>query len=64
MKTKIVLAICALALPLSVATVATAAHKKSGKPHHHHHHGHAGKGCKGEFHYSKGGKCLDSRKKA
>ena len=62
MKSKIVLAICALALPLAAATVATAAHKKGGKPHHHHH-GHHGKACKGEFMYMKGGKCNDSRKK-
>jgi Spy/CpxP family protein refolding chaperone len=61
MKSTIVLAICALALPLAAATVATAAHKKGGKPHHHHHH--KGKACKGEFHYFKGGKCQDSRKK-
>ncbi len=57
MKSKIVLAICALALPLAAATVATAAHKKGGKPHHHHHH--KGKACKGEFHYFKSGKCQD-----
>ena len=59
MKSKIVLAICALALPLAAATVATAAHKKGGKPHHHHHHHHKGKACKGEFHYFKAGKCQD-----
>jgi hypothetical protein len=57
---KIVIGICALALPLAAATVASA--NKGGK-HHHHHHGHHGKFCKGEFKYLKGGKCLDSRKK-
>ena len=62
MKSKIVLGICALALPLAAATVATAAHHKMGGKHHHHH-GHKGKACKGEFMYMKGGKCLDSRKK-
>jgi hypothetical protein len=61
MKSKIVLAICALALPLAAATVATAAHKKVGNAHHNHHN--KGKACKGEFHYFKGGKCQDSRKK-
>jgi hypothetical protein len=62
MKSKIVIGICALALPLTAATVASAAHHKGGK-HHHHHHGHHGKACKGEFMYAKGGKCMDSRKK-
>ena len=62
MKSKIVIGICALALPLAAATVASAAHHKGGK--HHHHHGHHGKGCKGEFMYMKGGKCMDARAKA
>jgi Spy/CpxP family protein refolding chaperone len=59
MKSKIVIAICALALPLAAATVASA--HKGAK--HHHHHGHHGKACKGEFMYMKGGKCKDSRNK-
>ena len=62
MKSKIILGICALALPLTAATVATAAHHKGGMRHHHHRH-HHGKACKGEFMYMKGGKCKDSRKK-
>lgn len=61
MKSNIVIGICALALPLAAATVASA-HHKGGKMHHHHGH-HHGKACKGEFMYAKGGKCLDSRKK-
>ena len=61
MKSKIVIGICALALPLAAATVASA-HHKGGKMHHHHGH-HHGTACKGEFMYAKGGKCLDSRKK-
>ena len=44
MKSKIVIGICALALPLAAATVASAAHHKGGK-HHHHHHGHHGNAC-------------------
>ena len=62
MKSKIILGICALALPLAAATVASAAHHMGGKKHHHHGH-HHGKACKGEFMYMKGGKCKDSRKK-
>ena len=62
MKSKIILGICALALPMAAATVATAAHHKGGMKHHHHGH-HHGKACKGEFMYMKGGKCKDSRKK-
>ena len=61
MKSKIVLGICALALPLAAATVATAAHHKGGKPHHHHHH--KGKACKGEFITSRAASARTSRKK-
>jgi hypothetical protein len=62
MKSKIILGLCALALPLAAGTVANAAHHKGGKKHHHHGH-HHGKACKGEFMFMKGGKCQDSRKK-
>ena len=62
MKSKIIIGICALTLPLAAATVASAAHHMGGKKHHHHGH-HHGKACKGEFMYMKGGKCKDSRKK-
>ena len=46
----------ATAMAVVVAPVANARH--------HHHAHHAKGGCKGEFMYMKGGKCMDARAKA
>jgi hypothetical protein len=49
----------AAAMAVAVAPLANAAHKSM-----HHHAHHAKGGCKGEFMYMKGGKCMDARAKA
>jgi hypothetical protein len=45
---------------MGIVAPAIAAHKSM----HHHHAQHAKAGCKGEFMYMKGGKCMDARAKA
>ena len=71
MTSKIIAGFAALVLALSAAPLANAAKMAAHKTMHqqaahhakHHHYAHA-KGCKGEFMYMKGGKCMDARKKA
>jgi Spy/CpxP family protein refolding chaperone len=52
MKLKLITIIVATAMAVAAAPVANAAHH------------HAKGGCKGEFMYMKGGKCMDARAKA
>jgi len=63
MKSKILLAVLAVAVAASPAFAGKA--KKPSKHHGHHkaHHVKGWKACKGTYQYLKGGKCLDSRKK-
>jgi hypothetical protein len=49
-----------LLVTLAVAAAMVVAIAQVAEAHHHHH----GKGCKAEFMYMKGGKCMDSRAKA
>jgi len=58
MTSKMIALVAALAFTLSAAPIANAA-----KPMHHRVAHHAGKACKGEFMYMKGGKCMDARDK-
>ena len=58
MTSKILAVVVALALTVGTIPVANAA-----KPMHHHA-AHPSKGCKAEFMYMKGGKCMDARDKA
>ena len=52
MKTRFLITMVVAALAVAITPVANAAH----------HHGKGG--CKGEFMYMKGGKCMDARNKA
>ena len=56
MKAKFITLLLAAAIAMAVAPVANARH--------HHVVHHAKAGCKGEFMYMQGGKCMDARAKA
>ena len=56
MKFRLITIVVATAMAVAAAPMANAAHKAM------HHHGKAG--CKAEFMYMKGGKCMDARAKA
>jgi hypothetical protein len=57
MQAKFIIVVLATAMAMAVAPVANAAHHAKVV-----HHSKAG--CKGEFMYMKGGKCMDARAKA
>jgi hypothetical protein len=60
MNVRFIFVVVAMAATVTVAPIANAAKPAAHKAMHHHAKG----GCKGEFMYMKGGKCLDARAKA